>query len=380
MNLLKLSASLTAALKAVWSGGSPFATVTALWPVNEEGKYIIQAEGIRLALTNYGASISNLWINDTNGNEVDVVLGLDHADLYPELKSNPFVNGFIGRYAGYISGASYESEGTTHQIWANAHNGTSTYNGGDQGWGRRRWDIPMHTENSITFVMFDRKKNGFPGVFVGCLTHTVTPYTWKIAYGLTPTLASGPINLSQQVFWNLDGMSTNRTNTVEGHTLHLPSAGLRFAFNEHGISTGDLLSNKKGKEYDFWSEARDVGDVIKEDSKLDETFVLSHKHPVNKHDFPAAILSSPKTGITMELYTDQDALKVHTWSEKNGHLNLKKAQGNGTVPHNGAISLEMSEWPDSVNRPEWRYRKTLVNSEDIPTAFSTYKFKVNKKS
>jgi aldose 1-epimerase len=99
VNLVKLSTSIGAALKAVWSGGSPFATVTALWPTNEEGKYIIQAEGIRLALTNHGAAVTNLWINDTNGEEIDIVLGLDHADLYPELTSNPYLNGFIGQQA-----------------------------------------------------------------------------------------------------------------------------------------------------------------------------------------------------------------------------------------------------------------------------------------
>ncbi len=210
----------------------------------------------------------------------------------------------------------------THQIWANAHNGTSTYNGGDKSWGRRKWDIPNHVENSITFVMFDRDYNGFPGLFVSCLTHTVTPYEWRIAYGVTPTLARGPINLSQQVFFNLDGLRSNATNTVLDHKLHLPSAGLRFRFDEKGISTGDLLSNQKGTKYDFWSDARYIGDRVNQkiESPLayDETFALSHRVPGNKHEYPAAILSSPRSGITMELYTDQDALHVHTWSEKNG--------------------------------------------------------------
>ncbi len=97
MNLIKLSTTVAAALKAVWKGGSPFATVTALWPTNEEGKYVIQAEGIRLAFTNNGAAVANLWMNDTHGEEIDIVLGLDHSDMYPELQSNPYLNGFIGQ-------------------------------------------------------------------------------------------------------------------------------------------------------------------------------------------------------------------------------------------------------------------------------------------
>jgi aldose 1-epimerase len=33
--------SILAAIKAVWTRGSPFAAATALFPTNEEGKYII---------------------------------------------------------------------------------------------------------------------------------------------------------------------------------------------------------------------------------------------------------------------------------------------------------------------------------------------------
>jgi aldose 1-epimerase len=247
--------------------------------------------------------------------------------------------------------------------------------------------------------MFDRMRNGFPGLFVSCLTHTVTPYSWRIAYGVTPALTPGPINLSQQVFFNLDGLRSNATNTVLDHKLHLPSAGLRFGFDEFGISTGDLLSNKKGQEYDFWSDSRYIGDGMKQKIGpalgYGETFALSHKEKGDKEESPAVILTSPRSGVTMELYTDQDALHVHTWSEKNGEifasrqdltltvligpLKLKHTQGEGDVPEHGAISFEMQDWPDGVNHPEWRNRKTLWGPEDIHTAFSTYKFSVARK-
>jgi aldose 1-epimerase len=96
---MKISAFATAtiaALKSLWFGGSPWAGVTALWPTDESGKYIIQAEGIRLAFTNHGGALSNLWINDTNGNEVDIVLGFDHANDYLTYSGNPYLGGAIG--------------------------------------------------------------------------------------------------------------------------------------------------------------------------------------------------------------------------------------------------------------------------------------------
>lgn len=96
MKILKIATSVFVAVKSVWLRGSPFAAFSALWPTNEEGKYVIQAEGIRLAITSHGVSPTNLWINNTHGEEIDILLGLDHADGYPGLEYNPFLNGVIG--------------------------------------------------------------------------------------------------------------------------------------------------------------------------------------------------------------------------------------------------------------------------------------------
>lgn len=89
-----LAASVVATLKALWVGGSPFAGFMALWPTNDEGKYVIEAEGIRLAFTNRnGGTPTNLWINDTNGNEIDILLGLDKVEEYDD---------YVGQLGGIV--------------------------------------------------------------------------------------------------------------------------------------------------------------------------------------------------------------------------------------------------------------------------------------
>ncbi|KAJ8229359.1 hypothetical protein LV156_007261 [Aspergillus fumigatus] len=305
MNLWKFSVGLLAAVKSVWTRGSPFAALTALWPTNEEGKFIIQSEGIRLAFTNHGAALTNLWLNNTHGEEVDVLLGLDDARGYPSLQSNPYLNGVIGRYAGFLSNSSYPVDGTIYPTW----------------------DIAVHISNSITFVLFDNRWNGFPGIFASCVTHTVTPYEWRIAFGVTPLLKAGPINFSQQVFFNLDGFRGNAStsdasdSTVLNHRPRLPSSGMRFDVDEWEIPTGDMKSNREGKEFDFWSADKFIGDEVqKGNAGSDVTYVLSHKLLGDKEDEPVAILSSKPSGVTMELYTDQDALHVHTWNSDLGNM------------------------------------------------------------
>lgn len=111
VNLQKLMVGALATTKAVWKGGSPFAALTALWPTNEEGKYTIESEGIKIAFTNHGAAVANVWLKDKNGEEIDVVLGLDHADMYENTDSNPYLNGIIGNYCSRSYSQVNESKG-----------------------------------------------------------------------------------------------------------------------------------------------------------------------------------------------------------------------------------------------------------------------------
>lgn len=69
---------------------------TVLYPTNKEGKYVIQVEGIRLARDTHGGSLTNVWINDTNGVEKGIVIGYDNVDEILNYKGNPFLNAVIG--------------------------------------------------------------------------------------------------------------------------------------------------------------------------------------------------------------------------------------------------------------------------------------------
>ena len=67
-----------------------------------DGKYVLQAEGIRATFIPYGASISNLFIKDVNGVERDIVLGFDNASYYSIDRQHPHLGGVPGRYANRI--------------------------------------------------------------------------------------------------------------------------------------------------------------------------------------------------------------------------------------------------------------------------------------
>jgi hypothetical protein len=76
---------------------NPFSIVSSFWPTDAAGKYVIQSEGIRLAFVKKGGALTNLWINDTNCNEIDIVLGLENATQYELYEGNPTLNGLLGK-------------------------------------------------------------------------------------------------------------------------------------------------------------------------------------------------------------------------------------------------------------------------------------------
>jgi hypothetical protein len=62
-----------------------------------DGKYTISATGIRANYVAYGASISNLFINDTKGIERDIVMGWDNSSYYTIDTSHPHLGGVPGK-------------------------------------------------------------------------------------------------------------------------------------------------------------------------------------------------------------------------------------------------------------------------------------------
>jgi aldose 1-epimerase len=170
------------------------------------GKYLIEAEGIRAYFIPYGASISNLFINDTHGIERDLVLGFDNATYYSIDKQHPHLGGVPGRYANRIKNSSFVIDGVTYNVLPNENpepghpDGIDTLHGGPDGWDWRNFTVVAHTTDSITFSLVDPDgSQGFPGEVIAYITYTVSPYTWDLKMVALPTTKKTPIMLSSHV-------------------------------------------------------------------------------------------------------------------------------------------------------------------------------------
>ena len=64
----------------------------------------------------------------------------------------------------------------------------------------------------------------------------------------------------------------------------------------------------------------------------------------------AAKLTSPESGITLEVYTNEPGIQVYTGNFLDGTVTGKKGI---TYNQRASVCLETQHYPDSPNKPEW---------------------------
>ena len=106
---------------------------------------------------------------------------------------------------------------------------------------------------------------------------------------------------------------------------------------------------------------------------------------------PVATLSSAWSGIRLDIYTDQDAFQLYSCNAQNGTVALKKTQGvrgqgddkhrfPRTIPKYGCLVLEVQDYIDGINNPEWmRGRKQIYEpGGDADVLQAKYRFSLTR--
>jgi len=341
------------------------------------GKYEISSEGIRGLFIPYGASISNLFIKGKDGVERDIVLGFDKASDY-EGEVHPHLGGVPGRYANRIKNSTFNIDGTDYHITPNENNNNDTLHGGPDGWDYRNFTVVRHTKDSITFSIVDPDgKEGFPGEVISYVTYTMTPHTWKIKIVAMATTKKTPIMLTSHTYWNLDGFANPNTPLAMNHTFHLPYSGQTVGVDNILIPTGDILAAKKYSVNDFWSSPKQIGANLTAPESLgncgfnctgyDNCWLVNREQngPYNwRETGPVASLWSDWSGIRVDVYSDQEAYQMYSCPGQKGDLPIKSTQGVQGQPRfvqkYGCVVMEVQDWIDAINHPEWQREKRVI--------------------
>ncbi|PWW79685.1 galactose mutarotase-like protein [Tuber magnatum] len=367
---------------------SPALGAPVIPPPGPDGKYTLTAEGIRAQFIPHAATITNLFVEDRDGVERDIVVGFDNVSDY--VVNAPGHYGAVpGRYTGRIGNARYTMDGVTYNSEKNE--GNNTLHSGLNGWGYRAFDVVALSENSITFSIHDAGNSsmGMPGDVDGFITYTLKHKTWRVKMTATAPQHKTPLMLTQHTYWNLDAFSNPDTDLILNHTYHMPFSQRLLEPDPNVLPTGKIVDIPVGDINDFWSAPKLIG--ADRDNPLwkgncgTASGCEGYNHcwvvdkPESKCDEPVATLSSTWSGIKVDIHTDEVGMQVYSCYWSGGDMPIKKTQGgpgaatNGFVKSSGCVALEPQDWVDGINHPEWG-RNQFYGPGETYVWEATYRF------
>ncbi|MCJ1473743.1 hypothetical protein MMC13_002394 [Lambiella insularis] len=351
-------------------------------------KHTISAPGINASFIPYGARLTNLYVNDKNGNPQDVVLGYDNGTDYAT-KQDPYFGPVVGRYANRIKNGTFTIQGVTSHIPENENNGEDTLHGGTIGYDKRNWTIVSQDATSITFSLLDQGFEGFPGSVITYATYAVSPNQWTSRLVSIPLDLPTPIMLANHVYWNLGAFVNSEAATVLNDTLHMPYSARAIEIDNIEVPTGGL-EIVNGTFLDFTSPMQ-IGHNISNAHQCgfnctgyDNAFILDRPRysAPESTDLVVLTMSSNDTGIQLDIKTNQQSLQIYSCNNMNGTIPVKASQQHGSsttyVQKYGCVVIETQQWIDGINYPEWgqdQYQIYTVDSEPA-VVFAQYDFSI----
>ncbi|KAK6088599.1 aldose 1-epimerase [Seiridium cupressi] len=315
------------------------------------GKYTISTSNIKAQFIPYGATLTNLFVKDKSGNDVDVVLGSDDLQKTRATQS------------------------------------TTPYRDvtGTNNWSYRTWNVTAATDISITFSVSDATNSslGILGNAETSVTYSVTNSTWNIKMeAISPNrkhvgflrpgssifrrnrsliIVYAALMLNQHTYFNLDAYRNPDTDKIWNHTLYLPFSGRYLQADQGALPTGKVLTGSVGNINDFASTpdmqlGHATGQPGFENNCEADGACEGYNDYWVVEDAPCnavvARLTSPFSGIKAELRTDQPGVVVYSCNWFDGTAALKSTQGlsdRRNVTRSSFVALEV----DGINQP-WK--------------------------
>lgn len=364
------------------SGLNPTAFDTTINGKQVQLYTLTNSNGMEVCLTNYGGRVVSLTVPDKNGKLTDVVLGYDNIKQYADTLNSPSDFGSsVGRYANRIKDAKLTVDGKEYKLKAN-DNGNCLHGGGTTGWLNQVYDVKAKTDSSIVFaITAPYGENGFPGMVKATATYTVkSNNTLDIVFEAT-TDKETVVNMTNHSYFNLNGdpskegmdmvLYINADNWTPADKFYIPTGeikdvtGTPMDFRKpHAIgetivdTTFDQIKNATGYDHNWCLNTFSNG-------KGDDTKVC-------------ASLYSPKTGILLEMYTNEPGVQVYTGNFQGTGISCKHGI---KYPKHVSVCLESQKFPDSPTKftagtKGWEFSNPYLKPSEKYYSHVAYKFSV----
>ena len=327
------------------------------------------ANGMEVAVTNYGGRIVSVMVPDKEGNMQDVVLGYDSIADYMAV-NNDF-GATIGRYANRIANGKVTIEGVEYDLPKN--NFGHTLHGGPNGFQKQIFKGMQPDSQSVvlTYLSVDGEEN-FPGNLNVKVTMTLTDENAIDIVYEAETDKETVVNLTNHSYFNLSG---DPSQTILDHMLTIHAD--EFTPVDRTFMTTGAIEKVEGTPMDFRTEMA-IGEKIdqydfeqlKNGDGYDHNWVLNAKGDVS---MVAASVWSPVTGIRMDVYTNEPGIQIYSGNFLDGTATGKKGI---TYQKRAAVCLETQKYPDSPNKPDWP--SASLKPGEKYTSRCIYKFSVQE--
>ncbi|MDR0995534.1 MAG: galactose mutarotase [Tannerella sp.] len=328
--------------------------------------YVLKnASGMEACITNYGGHVVSLMVPDKNGKPTDVLLGYDKVADYMAPGANNF-GALIGRYGNRIDSSRFTLDSVTYKLAPN--DGVNCLHGGPKGFDTRVWKAKQIDGQTLQLTYRSPDgEDGFPGNLDVKVIYKVTDdNALDIRYEAVtdkPTV----VNLTNHSYFNLSGKPGSQ---ILDHLVQI-NADSFTVVGPGLIPTGEIRA-VAGTPLDFrkpvavGTHINDNYDQLKLGGGYDLNWVLNTGGDISK---VAARVTSPATGITLEVYTSEPGIQFYTGNAMTGK---DVGKGGVTYPHHGALCLEAQHYPDSPNHPN--FPSTVLRPGQTYHSECIYKF------
>ncbi|MBO4457770.1 MAG: galactose mutarotase [Butyrivibrio sp.] len=316
-------------------------------PKNEQvfEYHITNKNNVEVVVINYGVTIKNIFVPDKNGNRVDVVLGYDKLEDY--FANGCFLGSTVGPTANRINEAKYKIDGKEFTLPVN-DGPNNLHTDMDNGFHKRVWDA-AEGEDSVKFTLEAKDGDiGFAGNRRFEVTYKLTDDNSLSIHYFATSDANTLINMTNHAYFNLSG---HNAGSIHDHVLKLNASHFTPVIDSAAIPTGEIAS-VKGTPFDFTTEKPVGKDIEADDYQLKAVSGYDHNFVIDEADGSikeAAVLTSPKTGITMKCFTDLPGVQFYAGNFVEG----TGCKDGANYKHRDGLCLETQFYPDSINQPDF---------------------------
>lgn len=346
--------------------------LAAYYPAADETIQLYTLEnsrGTRLTVSNCGATVVSLLVNDRSGLLQDVVLGYDDPCDY--LQDEYYMGSVVGRYANRIAGDTVLID--EHRYKISVRQGGYHQHGGFVGFNKKIFSATTFRQPGASSIQLrytsPHLEEGFPGQLELEVTYTLDDNDqWIVEYKAVSDKTT-LVNLTQHTYFNLSG---NPAKGIGNHEMKIMGQ-YYLPVNAQQVPTGELAA-LQDTVFDFTEMKRIADDIEQEDEQLtlskgyDHSFVLEREHtPALKH---AAVVTESSTGCRLDVYTTEPA--VHFYS--GNFLNNVKGKNGITYNQRAGFCLETQHFPDAPNNPH--FPSTILPAGKVFTSKTIFKFSI----